>query len=538
MTPFTPRLPRRVLTVALVALGLAIAPSRAAPAPPPNLISNGDLETDANADLWPDGWEKKAGASWQSETVEGKTNHYLRLQQTKAGEFTGFYQPVPVPAEVTDLDLRFRFRTENVVLGQENYHDARFIFHFRDAAKKELKTAPDAVRLPADSAGWQERQVHFTVPRGAVTLEVMPTLFQVQSGALAIDDLILTAAQAPAPQPESSALVVPEPATPTPPSPLKVVGNKLINARGETVILRGVNVPSLDWMPEGDHVTESVKVAVALWKCSAIRLPVNDKFWFGRGPRQSDGGQAYRALVESCVRAAAKRGAYVILDLHDYRATKPDHLKFWAEVAALYKNDPAVLLDVLNEPHDISWQVWRDGGRVEEKPAQNGQAAVTFESPGMQKVVDFIRAQGARNVIVASGLDWGYDLSGVANGYALADKSGDGIVYSAHTYSWKTDWRDKILAAAQKFPVVLGEVGADERRLPSVPPDQQEDPYIWMPEVLGFAQQNDLSWIAWSFHTDATPRLLANWDYQPTPFFGSFVRSALLGARFQNTKLR
>ena len=495
-----------------------------------SLLPEGNLETDANADGWPDGFERKENVSWESEAGD----HFLRLQQKNAGEFTGIYNAVPIAAGVTALHFHFRFRTAKVVRGTENYYDARFIFHFRDADKHEQKTAPDALVLPDNSGGWQERDVQFEVPANAAILEIMPTLFQVASGVLDIDDLRLTVAQNIAP-----AVALPiEPAIDAPPPALKVVGNQLQTPDGKAVILRGVNVPSLDWMPEGDHVLQSVIVAVADWKCGAIRLPISDEFWFGRGPRQNDGGAAYRALVQSCARAANARGAYVILDLHEYRAIQPKHLKFWAEICALYQGNPAVLFDILNEPHDISWQVWRDGGLVEERAAEGDKPAVTFQSPGMQTTVDFIRAQGARNVIVAGGLDWGYDLSGVAGEFALKDPQGDGILYSSHVYSWKRNWQGRVLAAAAKYPVILGEFGADEKRLPSVPAADQEDPYIWVPEVLGFARQNNLSWTAWSFHTDATPRLLANWEYQPTPFFGSFVRAALLGARFEMTKLR
>ena len=42
-------------------------------------------------------------------------------------------------------------------------------------------------------------------------------------------------------------------------------------------------------------------------------------------------------------------------------------LTFWKDVAEIYKDHPAVLFDLYNEPHDVSWDVWLKGGKVTEK---------------------------------------------------------------------------------------------------------------------------------------------------------------------------
>ena len=84
--------------------------------------------------------------------------------------------------------------------------------------------------------------------------------------------------------------------------------------------------------------------------------------------------------------AAASRGAYVAIDLHRFGAPTDDSVDFWKEAAARYKNHPAVLFDLFNEPHDISWEVWRNGGTVEDKKQRTA-----YESPGMQRLVDAVR---------------------------------------------------------------------------------------------------------------------------------------------------
>ena len=87
----------------------------------------------------------------------------------------------------------------------------------------------------------------------------------------------------------------------------------------------------------------------------------------GTGPYQNDGGVSYRACVDKIVRLAANRGAYVAIDLHRFRAPKAEHAAFWKDVAAKYKNHPAVLFDLFNEPNGITWEIWRDGGWVGEQ---------------------------------------------------------------------------------------------------------------------------------------------------------------------------
>ena len=58
------------------------------------------------------------------------------------------------------------------------------------------------------------------------------------------------------------------------------------------------------------------------------------------------------------------RGKYMVLDLHEYRAAKPHHAAFWLNAATRYKDHPGVIFGLLNEPHDITWEIWRNVGRT------------------------------------------------------------------------------------------------------------------------------------------------------------------------------
>jgi hypothetical protein len=540
--------------VTVVSRGRALAAPPPAPRP---LIANGDFTTDADKNGWPDGWP---AATDGIRAAEEGGNRFLRLVSGRPGQTVLLYRAVPLPAEAKALKLTWRWRATDLKPGKEAWFDARILLNFKDAAGKKIGKDPSAPYLRASTGEWREGAARFLVPDGARTLELMPALFQVERGTLDIDNVSLEVADATsvtapakADAPKAAAKtepLAPEAAQPSKwPTELRVVGNQVQTRDGKPVWLQGLNVVSLEWSATGEQVLRTSQVAVDDWKSNIIRLPMKEDFWFGKGAGQKDGGAAYRALVDDAVNIVANRGAYILLDLHRFRAPRAEHVAFWKEVAAKYKNHPAVLFDLFNEPHGVSWKVWRDGGFVPDKEtpadedaflpaADKAKSAAGFESPGMQRLVDAVRGTGARNIVVAGGLDWSYDLSGIANGFALKDASGNGIIYATHIYPWKSDWKNKVLVVADRHPILVGEVGADIKKLSFIPESSQEDPYTWAPDLLGFLQKHRLHWTAFSFHPSASPVMITGWDYSPTPFWGSFVRAALRGSQFGMNKMR
>ncbi len=61
--------------------------------------------------------------------------------------------------------------------------------------------------------------------------------------------------------------------------PLEVKGNKIVKqGTDEMVVLRGVNVPSMDW-GMAEHLFESMTMVYDSWGANLIRLPINPKYW-------------------------------------------------------------------------------------------------------------------------------------------------------------------------------------------------------------------------------------------------------------------
>jgi hypothetical protein len=323
---------------------------------------------------------------------------------------------------------------------------------------------------------------------------------------------------------------------------LHVVGNKIVNRRGKTVVLAGVNCASLEWSVDGEgHILDTVNVAAKEWKANIVRVPLSEDRWFGKTDEQKDDGAGYRALVRKVVDEANGDGCYVLLDLHwndadewgknigQHKMPDQNSLLFWKDCAGQYKNNPGVLFDLYNEPHDVSWDIWLKGGDVSET---NGSGArqgrfvpVNYKTPGMQAMLDQIRATGARNMVVCGGLDWAYDLSGFLKGYQLKDAKGYGVIYACHNYPFKGDsvaqWIAKLDAALPTIPVIMSEFGAQNQGA------TKGDPNRWITEVLKAADDRGLNYIAWDLHPAAGPTLISDWKYTPTPSFGGPVKADL-----------
>jgi hypothetical protein len=337
------------------------------------------------------------------------------------------------------------------------------------------------------------------------------------------------------------------------PLPLKVAGTQILNRANQPVILRGVNAASLEWTSDGQgHILQSVNTAIQEWHVNVIRLPLAQDRWFGKASGQQDEGVAYRALVKTIVDACATQACYIVLDLHwsdcgEWGANIAQHsmpdqnsVVFWQDCAAAYRDHPAVLFDLYNEPHDVAWDIWLKGGTITDRPnSRRGGPPRTFEAVGMQKLLDTVRATGAKNLVIAGGLDWAYDFSGILDGRQLSDSGGNGVLYVNHAYNNKghsvETWISRMEQATAKLPVIVSEYGGSggpNRRAGRFgAPGRAASPGgdDWLLHVMQALQDHNWSWIAWDFHPAAGPTLISGWDYTPTPDFGVFVKQALAG---------
>lgn len=302
-----------------------------------------------------------------------------------------------------------------------------------------------------------------------------------------------------------------------------VNGNTICTADGQPHLFHGVDRPSLEYSPSGEHLSERDFRLMASWGANVVRLALNQDFWLAASP-QFDAG--YASLVDTAVGWAEAAGLDVILDLHwsdagvlggcktstcQQKMADDNSVDFWSELADRYRNDGHVLFELYNEPHDVSWQLWKSGG------ALNGG----FHVAGMQELYDAVRRAGADNLVIVGGLDWAYDLSGVpANRIA-----GYNIAYATHPYNtaqrqpsaWDRSWG--FLTATD--PVIVTEFGNLNDSSCSTD---------YSAKLIQYADAHAASWTAWAWFPGGCtyPSLIEDWRAAPSPV-GEVVKAALLG---------
>ena len=222
---------------------------------------------------------------------------------------------------------------------------------------------------------------------------------------------------------------------------------------------------------------------------------------------------------------AEAAGMDVILDLHwsdagtlggcpptsGCQQKMPDRnsVTFWSEVASRYAGDGRVLFELYNEPHDVSWDVWLSGGYTGDG----------YQAAGMQKLYDTVRAAGADNLVIIGGLDWAYDLSGVAAHRVV----GHNIAYATHPYGsagserrsrfWDIYWG----ALTTTDPVIVTEFG-----------DTKTCADDYAREVLDYADAHAAGWTAWAWIPRGCdfPSLLTDWAASPSAL-GATIKADL-----------
>jgi hypothetical protein len=321
------------------------------------------------------------------------------------------------------------------------------------------------------------------------------------------------------------------PPSTTPAPAVHVQGNALVDAAGRRVRLRGVNRSGTEYacaqgwgLFDGPSDSASVR-AIAAWTATAVRVPLNETCWLGiNGVKPELSGASYQRAIADYVGLLTRSGLVVILDLHWSapgtavalgQQPMPDREhapEFWRQVAAAYKTNTAVLFDLFNEPFPDTnadtpeaWRCWREGGTCR---------GVGYQAAGMQELVSAVRSTGATNVILLGGVQYAARLS-----QWLAHRPTDplgNVAASWHVYnsSWcntRSCWDGEAAPVAAQVPLVLGELGEDDRGSGFV--DSLMD---WMDARQG----SYLAWV-WDVWGSALD-LITSYDGTPTPYGATF----------------
>jgi hypothetical protein len=312
---------------------------------------------------------------------------------------------------------------------------------------------------------------------------------------------------------------------------LSTAKDKIKNDQGNVVVLKGVARPSLEWNRQGQYLSQTDIEAMRKWGANVVRIALNQAFWLDSDSRESMG--SYKQIVDAIIYHAIQQKMAVILDLHiikDHQENMANKasIDFWRDVATTYANFGTVLLELYNEPNDITYDQWRNGGGT---PARNEGPYV-----GYQQLYDAVRATGAKNICVVAGTRWGYDLSFVNSGFRV---QGDNIVYCAHPWYPRGDKQKDPLEKNFKgligeYPIIFTEFGRNAYGGPYDPK--------WYKYLISYMNEHGFHYTGWGWWVEVEPSkaqdwpcLIGNWTNWTPIDGGQFIHDDL--QRNPGTKL-
>lgn len=361
---------------------------------------------------------------------------------------------------------------------------------------------------------------------------------------------------------------------------IRVDGNRFVDANGETLQPRGVNFSSFEFVAiqgwggndatggQGGQPNGPNWEAINDWKANIVRFPLNEASWLGHRCKDSAGvshdpdpAGNYREAVRTQVAQAIDAGLYVIIDLHwsapgrtcpmlqMQMANADNSPAFWTSVANSFKDQPAVMFELFNEPFmnfGFSGDEWAmmmhgTGGRFTSYPATSrdgqwkeikGEWAVA----SYQTLIDAVRATGATNVVLIAGMQYAQDMSGW-----LRHRPKDPLEQMAavwHPYPtfgapWGSDkhaqpnYAPEVFADIKRiqhagFPVIATETG--DRNTPGT----VGAPLITT--VTQWADRHGVGVLGWGWNVWSEPDhvLIKDVDGTPTDGYGKTFRAWLL----------
>ncbi len=298
---------------------------------------------------------------------------------------------------------------------------------------------------------------------------------------------------------------------------IKVSGNKFVNAKGDTILFRGVAISDPDKIERQGHWNKGHFEKVKETGAMVVRIPVHPIAWRDRTPEK------YLELLDQAVEWCTDLGMYVMIDWHSignlgmelfqdpmYNTSKPETYQFWRTISQHFSgNNTVAFYEIFNEPTIYRGQLgsmpWSEWKQINEN------------------IIHLIRAYNTETIPLVAGLDWAYDLTPLRDDPINAE----GIGYVTHPYAhkrsqpWETKWEEDFGFAADKYPVIATEFGFGGF------PGQKND-NVYGNSIIKYLEGKGISWVCWVFDPEWGPRLLQSWQYDLTDS-GIFFKKAMHG---------
>lgn len=282
------------------------------------------------------------------------------------------------------------------------------------------------------------------------------------------------------------------------PPRLQVDGNQIVNEAGEVVRLRGVMIPELGRLHGDGRFNQELVTAIQGTGANVVRVPVHPEYW------HQDRDYLWRYL-DPFVTWAGDAGLYVIIDWHyigniatGAGEQMPDidvppqelTMEFWQLTAGYFRNASHVIFEIFNEPESIQADVWRSHAT---------------------EIIQLIRDQGANQVVIVGGIDFGRDLSWVVE----APVAGENIAYASHIYPVhsKFDYDRWFGNVAEAHPVLITEWGFMDENRDQGPGYLAGDELTYGKPLLQYLDEHQIGWVGcWYDDVWAPSMLTEGWN--------------------------
>jgi endoglucanase len=291
------------------------------------------------------------------------------------------------------------------------------------------------------------------------------------------------------------------------PSRLHASEHQIVDNNGKAVLLKGLMPPDSATLASEVEFDRAFFEGMAETGANVIRTPVHADNWV------NDEYYLWRYL-DPVVTWAGEMGMYVIVDWHSIGnvvtgagAQMPDTrensmdlaLSFWSTTARYFRDAPNVIFEIFNEPESISPQEWKGGA---------------------EKLIQTIRAEGADQLVIVGGTDFGRDLSWVLKS-PISDAN---VAYAAHIYPIhaSSGWDGWFGDVAEKYPVISTEWGFMDKSESSASSYLVGKRTGYGEPFLKYLTDRGIGWVACWYDDEWLPPMFEEGQKQLTDY-GKFV---------------
>ena len=324
--------------------------------------------------------------------------------------------------------------------------------------------------------------------------------------------------------------------------PYSVQGNTILGSDGKPYLFHGIGRDGLEYDCKGDGFFDLQHLAYmgsgtntssgTYWYANTVRLPLSESYWLNGQPSQQCTPAQYQNLVKTSVDILTSLHLNIVLDLQwtdaggqaagggaAWQMPDSDSVTFWKQIAKIYSSYSNVLFELFNEPHPGAWSCWATPCTITNDTSWVSDCVCTqtftYQSVGMQALVDAVRGAGAVNLVLVGGMDWGYDLSQIATNPI----TGTNVVYDTHPYPYNgkqpPNWDASFGNASNTYAVISAESG------------EYDCGTNYMSQLLSYFDAHKIGWISWSWVSAGSvckyPQLITDYSGMPAAQMGIFI---------------